>query len=239
MSNRWRSSEQSPAIHLPILNGSRIISPSRGSTSNTPRKSHRLGASLWPGKSPCYPTKHPPKCFQHASMNSRTAACIKPLAGPRLPSVFGTHLRAYLQLFRALPRFEFIYIAPIARFFQAAESQFHHVLCGRRALSTSVNVLDYFRLRKAWDAKERVASADVVLLKEAQQRYVGSTIENEEAHTLLQRGAAFPVTRIADHCTESRKATFRTLVCQAGMAEKRLAQSKVVKMVLKPAKAAV
>ena len=62
---------------------------------------------------------------------------------------FGTHLRAYLQLFWALPRFEFIYIAPIARLFQAAESQFHHVLYGRRALSTSVNILDYFHLHKA------------------------------------------------------------------------------------------
>jgi hypothetical protein len=91
---------------------------------------------------------------------------------------FGTHLRAYLELFQALPRFEFIYIAPSARLFQAAESEFHHVLYGRRGQSRSVNILDYFRVRKAWDARERVASADVVLLKEAQRLYAGKQIEN-------------------------------------------------------------
>jgi hypothetical protein len=129
---------------------------------------------------------------------------------------FGTHLRAYLQLFWALPRFEFIYIAPIARLFQAAESQFHHVLYGKRALSTSVNILDYFHLREAWDAKERVASADAVLLKEAQQRYAGSKVEN--LYEEWRRGVVTneDVTRIAEH-SESRKATFLTLVCGASL----------------------
>ena len=35
----------------------------------------------------------------------------------------GTHLRAYLNLFRALPHFEFLYLAPTARLFEAAESR--------------------------------------------------------------------------------------------------------------------
>lgn len=55
---------------------------------------------------------------------------------------FVTNLRAYLRLFRALPRFEFIHIAPSTRLFKPAESEFHHVLYGRRAPSTSVNILD-------------------------------------------------------------------------------------------------
>src|SRR5260370_18714613 len=54
---------------------------------------------------------------------------------------FGTHLRAYLGLFQALPRFEFVYIAPTARLFQAAESEFHHVLYGRRGPSKAANIL--------------------------------------------------------------------------------------------------
>ena len=90
---------------------------------------------------------------------------------------FGTHLRAYLGLFQALPKLEFIYLAPTARLFQAAESEFYQALYGRRLQASSMNVLDYFRLRKAWDAKERVASADVVLLKEAQARYAGAKFE--------------------------------------------------------------
>ena len=129
----------------------------------------------------------------------------------------GTNLTAYLQLFRALPRFEFIYIAPSARLFQAAESEFHRVLYGRRASSTSLNILDYFRLRKAWDAKERVASADVVLLKDALQRYAGSRVEN--LYEKWRQGVVGDedVTRIADHFTEPRKITFRTLVCGASL----------------------
>lgn len=130
---------------------------------------------------------------------------------------FGTHLRAYLQLFRALPRFEFIYIAPSARLFQAAESEFHHVLYGRRAPSTSMNILDYFRLRKAWDAKERVASADVVLLKEAQQRYPGSKVQSLYGEWRQGIVGDEDVTRIADHSTGPGKATFRTLVCGASL----------------------
>src|ERR1700730_17956257 len=76
----------------------------------------------------------------------------------------GTHVRAYLELFQALPKLEFIYLAPTARLFQAAESEFQQVLNGRTWHANSMNVMEYFRVRKAWDAKERVASADVVLL---------------------------------------------------------------------------
>jgi hypothetical protein len=49
---------------------------------------------------------------------------------------FGTHLRAYQRLLYGLPRFEFIYIAPSARLFQAAEFEFRHVLYGKRKQST-------------------------------------------------------------------------------------------------------
>jgi hypothetical protein len=122
------------------------------------------------------------------------------------------HLRAYQRLLCALPRFEFIYIAPSARLFQAAESEFHHVLYGRREQSASVNILGYFRLRKAWDAKERVASADVVLLKETQLRYVGSKVENLYAKWRQGIVADDEVMRDANQSVEAGNTTFRTLV---------------------------
>ncbi len=130
---------------------------------------------------------------------------------------FGTHLRAYLGLFQGLPKFELIYIAPTPRLFQAAESEFHHVLYGQRGHSKSVNILEYFRLRKAWDAKERVASACVVLLKEAQQRYLSSKIE--EIYEQWRRGVASDdeVMRSASHSTEPEKGAFRTLVCGSSL----------------------
>src|SRR6266436_10366493 len=92
-----------------------------------------------------------------------------------------------LGLFQSLPTFEFIYLAPTARLFQAAESEFYHVLYGVRDHSKSINALDYFRIRRAWEAKERVASADVVLLKEAQARY--SARQFQELYENWSRGA--------------------------------------------------
>jgi hypothetical protein len=108
-------------------------------------------------------------------------------AGAVSLEAFGTHLRGYLGLFQALPKLEFIYLAPTARLFKAAESEFYHVLYGVRDHAKSVNILDYFRIRRAWEAKERVASADVVLLKEAQARYAGRQFE--ELYEKWRKGA--------------------------------------------------
>src|SRR5258707_13737434 len=119
-------------------------------------------------------------------------------AGAVTLEAFGTHLRAYLGLFQALPKLEFIYLAPTVRLFQAAETEFCHVLYGVRDLAKAVNLLHYFRVRKAWEAKERVASADVVLLKEAQARYAGSQFE--ELYEKWRKGAVADteVTRTAE-----------------------------------------
>jgi hypothetical protein len=130
---------------------------------------------------------------------------------------FGTHLRAYQRLLYGLPRFEFIYIAPSTRLFQAAEFEFRHVLYGKRKQSTSVNILNYFRLRKASDAKERVASADVVLLKETQLRYAGSKVENLYAKWRQGVVEDDEVMRDANQSVELGNTTFRTLVCGSSL----------------------
>jgi hypothetical protein len=130
---------------------------------------------------------------------------------------FSTHLRAYLGLFEAVRRFEFLYIAPTGRLFQGAESEFHHVLYGRSNQSKCVSLLEYFRLRKAWDAKERVASADVVLLKEGQTRYVGRKLEEVYQRWLKGSVNDSDVMRVADEPLEAARATFRTLVCGSSL----------------------
>jgi hypothetical protein len=129
---------------------------------------------------------------------------------------FGTHLKAYLPLFRALPRFELIYIAPTPRLFQAAESEFMHFIYGARQHPKALALLDYFRLRKAWDGKERVASADVVLLKEAHSRYPGSRIE-ELYRNWCSGTVNDEFVRAERQNSESVKAEFRTLVCGASL----------------------
>jgi hypothetical protein len=126
---------------------------------------------------------------------------------------FVTHLSAYFGLFRKLPAIEFIYVAPTERLFQAAQSAFHRVLSPECDRSKPTGILDYFRIRKAWEAKERVASADVVLLKEAQARYAGRSFEQlyEKWH---QGGVAdAQVAHIADKSRQSGTYIFRTTIC--------------------------
>ena len=130
---------------------------------------------------------------------------------------FRTHLRAYRALLLLLPRFEFIYIAPHTRLFQAAESEFHHLVYGRHGKSKVVSLVEYFRVRKAWDVKERVASADVILLKEAQLHYVGATVE--KLYEKWREGIARDddVIRDSIQLSDPRKSTFRTFVCGSSL----------------------
>ncbi len=130
---------------------------------------------------------------------------------------FATHLRAYLGLIQALRGFEFLYIAPTTRLFQAAESEFHHVLYGRREQSKCLSLLEYFRVRKAWDAKERVTSADVVSLKEAQERYVGRKFE--ELYERWRKGTAkdADVIGVPEQHSEAARGGFRALVCGSSL----------------------
>jgi hypothetical protein len=139
-------------------------------------------------------------------------------AGAVTLEAFGTHLRAYLGLFQALPRLEFIYLGPTVRFFQAAETEFYHVLYGVREQAKAVNLLRYFQVRKAWEAKERVASADVVLLKEAQGRYAGRQFE--ELYEEWRKGviADTGVALGTEQVQPSRKGVFRTIVCGSSLA---------------------
>lgn len=86
-----------------------------------------------------------------------------------------------------------------------------------REQSASVNILDYFRLRKAWDAKERVASAEVVRLKEAQLRYARREVENLYASWRQGIVADDEAIRDASHSVEPGNAPFRTLKCGSSL----------------------
>lgn len=133
-------------------------------------------------------------------------------------SAFETHLRAYLPLFRALPHFEFVYVAPTSRLLVLAQKEFWNIVGGRSDDTEPMPVLDYFRLRKAWDLKERVASADVVVLKKAEAHYAGETfdalykkwcsgtIKDEEIRVALdrQKGSTRPPVFRTELCGSSR-----------------------------------
>jgi hypothetical protein len=101
--------------------------------------------------------------------------------------------------------------------FQAAESEFYHTLHGVRDHAKSVSVLDYFRIRRAWEAKERVASADVVSLKETQARYAGRQFD--ELYEKWRQGtvADTEVTRHAGQVGPSLNGRFRTMLCGSSL----------------------
>ena len=130
---------------------------------------------------------------------------------------FRTHLRAYLALFQNLPAFDFIYLAPTDRLFRAAESVFQRMVCGQRTAAQSVSLLDYFRLRRAWDNKERVRSADVVMLKEARDGYAGKSFEELYEQWLSGTKRDAEIIRVSQHIKDTVRGRFRTLQCGASL----------------------
>jgi hypothetical protein len=77
--------------------------------------------------------------------------------------------------------------------------------------------LEYFRLRRAWDGRERVASADVVLLKEAQGRYAGKHFDELYGRWRQGRAEDSDVMRVTDLRHEAASGVFRTLVCGSSL----------------------
>ena len=138
-------------------------------------------------------------------------------AGALTLEAFGTHLRNYLGLFRAIPSLEFIYLSPTARLFQAAESEFYHLLYPTHDQPKSVSVLDYFRLRKTWETRQRVASADVVRLNTARAYY--SDFHFEEMYGKWSQGTMTDdeVTRATSPTMPHEKAVFRAMVCGSSL----------------------
>ena len=98
---------------------------------------------------------------------------------------FITHLEAYEAMLRSLPGFEFIYLAPSDRLFRAAEAEFSRIVLGRFAGNSGEGLLRYFRVRSAWETRQRVAAVDVVFLNGAKRQFHGKTFE-----TLYQKWVA-------------------------------------------------
>jgi len=91
---------------------------------------------------------------------------------------FKTHLLAYGELLRVLPRFEFLFVAPTSRLFHEAESEFFVSIFNRYGHVSIPDLLKYFRVRQAWDEQKPVASADVFFLSEARRRFSRKIFES-------------------------------------------------------------
>lgn len=138
-------------------------------------------------------------------------------AGAVTLDAFRTHLHAYLRLFEALPAFDFVYVAHTPRLFEAAAVEFERIVNRHRDGTKPVSLLHYFRLRKAWDTRERVASADVVLLKEARDCYTQNGIE--QLFERWQKGMATEseINEVGGRSSHAPRAVFQTHVCGASL----------------------
>ena len=94
---------------------------------------------------------------------------------------FVTHLSSYRPLFSRLKAFEFIYVAPSSALFGQAETIFRRLVLDADGGTERATFFRYFRIRRAWEANERVPGADVVFLKNSRRRFVGN-----ESETLYQ-----------------------------------------------------
>jgi len=138
-------------------------------------------------------------------------------AGSVVLDGFHSHLRSYADLFDALPPFEFIYVAPTARLVHAAQKAFEDCISRRNLQPNSISLVEYFRLRKAWDRHERVASGDVLRLKAGRDHYAGKSVD-----ALYERWVQGAVKEEDVDGTEvaprgQKKAGFRALICGASL----------------------
>ena len=92
---------------------------------------------------------------------------------------FATHLLAYGNLFEALPEVRLVYIATRPTHFEAARKAFSTVVNRRPKQDAGQEILKYFRLRKAWEAKKYAlfSNDDIELLNEYQKKFAGHRCE--------------------------------------------------------------
>ena len=93
---------------------------------------------------------------------------------------FRNHLRAYTPLFRHLGDFCFLYISNSSAHFKQAEQCFTSVVTMSLQRNDSLELIRYFRLRAAWDAKQygKLSNEDVEWLERSNLRFKNQDIEH-------------------------------------------------------------
>jgi hypothetical protein len=93
---------------------------------------------------------------------------------------FTRHLHQYLPLFRALPRFRFLYLARSASHFDRAAELFASLVTVPLRSSPATDLLRYFAIRKAWDLRQyaAVSEADLIFRNQAKERFTAVRFEH-------------------------------------------------------------
>ncbi len=94
-------------------------------------------------------------------------------------SGFVTHIGAYLALFRQLPSFRFLYIAPTDAHFPKAKERFEALVKRPLESDMSTEVLRYFAVRQRFDKRQYLVpvTEDFEFLNEAKGRFHGERFE--------------------------------------------------------------
>jgi hypothetical protein len=90
---------------------------------------------------------------------------------------FVGHLDAYQSLLRSLPQFEFIYVAPMSRFFEAAQLESSRRVSASNGTVPRELLLRYFGARKQWETGQRVSAADGVFLNTTKPQLRDPSVE--------------------------------------------------------------
>ncbi len=100
-------------------------------------------------------------------------------SGASTISSFVTHLGAYLALFRQLPSFRFLYIAPMDACFPKAKERFETLVKRPLESDMSTEVLRYFAVRQRFEKRQYLVpvTEDFEFLSEATSRFHGERFE--------------------------------------------------------------
>jgi hypothetical protein len=93
---------------------------------------------------------------------------------------FTRHLNQYLPLFRALPAFQFLYLARSTSHFAKARDLFDSLVTVPLRSSPAADLLRYFAVRKAWDLQQyaSVSEADLIFRNQARERFSAQRFEH-------------------------------------------------------------
>jgi hypothetical protein len=134
--------------------------------------------------------------FLDSSQSQCTPVLTLSYVVPKQASLAGfrNHLHAYMPLFRQLGDFRFLYISNSSVHFVQAEECFSSLVTTSLQQDVSLELIRYFQLRAAWDAKQygKLSNEDIEWLERASLRFKNQDIEHLydrwAAHKLNEEG---------------------------------------------------
>ena len=145
-----------------------------------------LPSKTYYGQRTCQPTVRHfvdrfPMFVQEADSSSSPVVTFTYLQGADASlSGFAHHLEVYLPLFRQLSEFRFLYVARADSLFSEAKELFDAAVTIPLRSEPSVDLLRYFKIRKAWDLSQysSLPETDLLFRNQAHARFAGDRFEH-------------------------------------------------------------